>query len=441
MRASCHARDALELVGRVAPGGRVVGVDIAAALLDRAREHAAEAGIANIQFQYADVQSSDLGSARFDGAFSRFGVMFFADPVAAFTNVYRSLKPGAVLSFVCWQPATSNDWMLIPVQAAVSVLGTAPEMPPPDAPGPFSLSDQKRVRLILDSAGFHNIDIKAHDDLIRTPAERIPESADSALRVGAVQRMLEGVDPETVQRVRAALHLGGLGYGGRVAFPWPLSVGSHDLIPVGVDSTHTVHLATGMASDPTSIGSTGPAVSVGRLPVQREVTPAPGTQRESAWQPRTLCGRPWTSPLTDLALDLLGEDRRLLCGSCWRTVEGWLSPLPQAEGEDAVVVWIVSTVLEVGEAMIDGVPVPRIESLRRRVRSELKAAVGGSVHTAKIGPTTMWVSSGVVNDAKTPERWQAEMRAGMQRAWAMKDGQEVEPPRWRRHWSEIEEPR
>ena len=104
-------------------------------------------------------------------------------------------------------------------------------------------------------------------------------------------------------------------------------------------------------------------------------------------------------------------------------------------------VWIVSTVLEVGEAMIDGVPVPRIESLRRRVRSELKAAVGGSVHTAKIGPTTMWVSSGVVNDAKTPERWQAEMRAGMQRAWAMKDGQEVEPPRWRRHWSEIEEPR
>jgi SAM-dependent methyltransferase len=195
----------LDLAGRVAPGGRVVGVDIAAALLDRAREHAAEAGIANIQFQHADVQSSDLGSARFDGAFSRFGVMFFADPVAAFTNVYRSLKPDAVLSFVCWQPVTSNDWMLVPAQAAVSVLGTAPEMPAPDAPGPFSLSDQNRVRTILDSAGFHNIDIKPHDDLIRTLAERIPEAADSALRVGAVQRMLEGVDPETVQRVRAAI--------------------------------------------------------------------------------------------------------------------------------------------------------------------------------------------------------------------------------------------
>ena len=195
----------LALAGRVAPGGRAVGVDIAIALLDRAREHAADAGIANIEFQHADVQSSDLGSARFDGAFSRFGVMFFADPVAAFTNVHRSLKPGAALSFVCWRPVTSNDWMFVPAQAAVSVLGTAPDTPAPDAPGPFSLSDPNRVRIILDSAGFHHIDITAHDDLMRTPAERIPESADSALRVGAVQRMLEGVDPETVQRVRGAI--------------------------------------------------------------------------------------------------------------------------------------------------------------------------------------------------------------------------------------------
>ena len=90
---------------------------------------------------------------------------------------------------------------------------------------------------------------------------------------------------------------------------------------------------------------------------------------------------------------------------------------------------------------MEGVPVPRIESVRRRVRSELKAAVGGSVRTSKIGPTTLWVSSGIVNDAKTPDRWQAEMRAGMERAWAIENGQEVDPPRWRRHWSEIEEPR
>jgi hypothetical protein len=90
--------------------------------------------------------------------------------------------------------------------------------------------------------------------------------------------------------------------------------------------------------------------------------------------------------------------------------------------------------------LIEGVPIPRIESLRRRVRSELKAAVGGSVRTAKIGPTTLWVWSGIVNDAKTPERWEAEMRAAMERVSAVQNGQEVEPPRWRRHWSAIAKP-
>jgi SAM-dependent methyltransferase len=195
----------LQLAARVAPGGRAVGVDIAAALLDRARQHAADATVDNVEFRHADVQSSHLGQAGFDGAFSRFGVMFFADPVAAFTNVDQALKPDGVLSFVCWQPMTSNEWMLVPAQAAVSVLGTPPEMPPLDAPGPFSLSDPNRVRSILDRAGFHHVDIAPHDDLMRTTAERIPELADSSLRVGALQRMLQGADSETIQRVRAAI--------------------------------------------------------------------------------------------------------------------------------------------------------------------------------------------------------------------------------------------
>jgi SAM-dependent methyltransferase len=195
----------LELAGRVAPGGGVLGIDIAVALLERAREHAAAAGIDNIDFRHADAQSDDLGRGRFDGAFSRFGVMFFADPVAAFANIHRCLKPGAVLSFVCWQPISSNQWMFIPAQAAVSVLGTPPEMTAPDTPGPFSLSDKDRVGRVVGSARFHSIDIKAHDDLIRTPVEGIPETADSALRMGAVQRMLQDANPETIQRVRAAI--------------------------------------------------------------------------------------------------------------------------------------------------------------------------------------------------------------------------------------------
>jgi SAM-dependent methyltransferase len=198
-------RTTLELANRVAPGGRVLGLDIALALLARAREQAVAAGIDNVDFQHADLQSYDLGSAQFDGAYSRFGVMFFADPVAAFTNIHRSLRSDAVLSFVCWQPMTANEWMLVPAQAAASVLATTPEMPAPDAPGPFSLSDSDRVERVVGGAGFHHVDIEVHDDLIGISAEGISAFADSAMRVGAVQRMLESADAETIQRARAAI--------------------------------------------------------------------------------------------------------------------------------------------------------------------------------------------------------------------------------------------
>lgn len=195
----------VELARRVTPGGRVVGVDITAALLDRAREHAREAGVDNIEFQHGDVQSSDIGRSRFDRAFSRFGVMFFADPVAAFANVHDALKPGGVLSFACWQAVTSNEWMLVPAIAAVSALGAAPEMPAPDAPGPFSLCDTDRTRAILEKAGFTGVDIKNHSDVMSMPEDTIPVWVDSALRVGMVQRMLEGADAGTTERVRAAI--------------------------------------------------------------------------------------------------------------------------------------------------------------------------------------------------------------------------------------------
>lgn len=196
----------VELARRVLPGGRAVGFDISSALLERARENAAGAGVDNVELQHADVQSSDIGTARFDGGFSRFGVMFFADPVAAFGNVHGALKPGGVLSFACWQAVTSNEWMLVPAMAAVSVLGTLPEMPGPDAPGPFSLADADRTRKILESAGFHDVDIAGHSDTMRMPEETVASWAESTMKVGAVQRMLEDKDAETAERVRVAIN-------------------------------------------------------------------------------------------------------------------------------------------------------------------------------------------------------------------------------------------
>jgi hypothetical protein len=104
-----------------------------------------------------------------------------------------------------------------------------------------------------------------------------------------------------------------------------------------------------------------------------------------------------------------------------------------------VAAWLLRTVLQFGEAMLEGVPVPRMQALRARVRSDIKAAVGGSVTTRTVGPTTLWVSSGLVNGAKTPERWQAEMRAGMERMEAAGRGEVLAPAAWRRHWSEVTE--
>jgi SAM-dependent methyltransferase len=198
-------RTTLALASRVAPDGRALGVDIAADMLARARQHAASAGVENVDFVQADVQAQALGDAGFDAAYSRFGVMFFADPVAAFAAVHRSLGRAGVLSFVCWQPLTGNDWMLVPGMAAASVVGAALTMPPPDEPGPFSLADPERIRSILSSAGFHDVDIQPDSDFVVTPEERVSQAAATATRVGRVRDLLKDASPSVRDQARTAI--------------------------------------------------------------------------------------------------------------------------------------------------------------------------------------------------------------------------------------------
>ena len=186
----------------------------------------------------------------------------------------------------------------------------------------------------------------------------------------------------------------------------------------------TVHLAgrargSDIASPPERVGSSDPS------------------RPRAEWPTRTLCGRPYVRIVTEPGLDLLGDDARRLCKSCWRIVERWLSPPPVAEGEADVLRWIVAAVLEIGEAMVEGVPVPRLESIRRRVRSELKSTIGGSVHTHVIGVNALLVRSGLVIDARTPEQWQKELHAAAERMWAIEAGEPVDAPRWRRRWEDI----
>jgi SAM-dependent methyltransferase len=141
----------LQLAERVGPRGWLTGVDISAPMLERARERAAERGLANARFVLADAQEARLGE--FDLVFSRFGVMFFADPTAAFSNLRAQLAPGGRVSFVCWQEMKRNPWMQVPMRSVAQHVAL-PAPPAPGAPGPFSLADAARLRGILDQAGF-----------------------------------------------------------------------------------------------------------------------------------------------------------------------------------------------------------------------------------------------------------------------------------------------
>lgn len=144
----------LELARAVAPGGSVLGVDISHPLLEVAR-HRAEA-VEGATFLEADAQTYPFEPASFDGAYSRFGVMFFADPPAAFANIRRALKPGGRLAFVCWREPRLNPAMTLAMAAAQQIV----EPPPPPekgAPGPFAFADPDRVRAVLAGGGFEDV--------------------------------------------------------------------------------------------------------------------------------------------------------------------------------------------------------------------------------------------------------------------------------------------
>lgn len=153
----------LELARAVAPGGEVTGADISRPLLEVARARSRD--VAGVKYVEADVQAYPFPDGAFDAAFSRFGVMFFAEPPAAFANLRRALKPGGRLAFVCWRTPAENPIMSLPLAAALAHL--PPPVPPePGAPGPFAFADPDRVRGILAMAGFVDVQVTPHDQQI-----------------------------------------------------------------------------------------------------------------------------------------------------------------------------------------------------------------------------------------------------------------------------------
>lgn len=143
---------------RRAPHGEVVGVDLSSAMLERAREAAEREGLGNVRFVQADAQVHRFDGGSFDVAISRTGAMFFADPVAAFTNLGRALRPGGRLTLLVWQAPTANEW-ISEIMRTFSA-GRQLPTPPPGAPGPFSLADPERSRAVLEAAGFVDVQVR-----------------------------------------------------------------------------------------------------------------------------------------------------------------------------------------------------------------------------------------------------------------------------------------
>ncbi|PLS23228.1 class I SAM-dependent methyltransferase [Neptunicoccus cionae] len=142
-----------EFAKAVGPNGQVQGLDISTTMLEQARITAKAIGLENVTFVRADAQTEPLPENRFDHIISRFGVMFFDDPVAAFKNIFKSLNHGGNLTMACWGPFKENPWFTLPRRAATDLLGNPPPMNPRD-PGPFAFADTDYVLSILKDAGF-----------------------------------------------------------------------------------------------------------------------------------------------------------------------------------------------------------------------------------------------------------------------------------------------
>jgi SAM-dependent methyltransferase len=195
----------LRLAAAVGMEGHVLGCDVSAPMLALARQRIAAAEVCNVNVVQADAQSHEFPENAFDLLISRFGVMFFAHPTAAFTNLRRPLRPEGRLAFVCWAPLADNPFFLLPMQIAARHLGSA-EPTPPRAPGPLAFSEPDYVRDILASAGWKEVQIKDRRPPLLGFATA-KEQAAFSIEMGPVSRLIaeRQPDPATVETLRMEL--------------------------------------------------------------------------------------------------------------------------------------------------------------------------------------------------------------------------------------------
>ncbi len=194
---------ALRAAQQVGPKGHVLGVDISEQFLERARNRADQVKLDNLEFRYADAQVAELSSGDVDAMISRFGVMFFTDPGAAFANMARALKPGGQITFAAWAGLSENPWFKIPHISAVKRLGQPPKVDR-NAPGPLAFHDRDRVAGLMAQAGLNDIRIEAVPLALTAPAS-VEDAALLCTRVGPAARVIDHFEG-TQEDVDAIVH-------------------------------------------------------------------------------------------------------------------------------------------------------------------------------------------------------------------------------------------
>jgi SAM-dependent methyltransferase len=200
--------------GRLASAGSVVGVDLSAAMIERARRLTEAEGLHNVTFEQADAELHHFPTERFDVTISRFGTMFFADPVAAFANIGRAMRPTGRLVMMVWQHHDRNEWS-VSIERALAIDASEPTVSP-GAPDPFSLADPTNTTQVLEAAGFG----EATFTDVHAPVYYGPDVAAALEWVSGfsgVSEALQRLDPRSTERTRERLrqtmaaHAGGDG--------------------------------------------------------------------------------------------------------------------------------------------------------------------------------------------------------------------------------------
>lgn len=196
----CGTGQTTRAAARLASEGTVLGVDLSARMIDLARRRATSEGLQNVRFEQADAQVHAFAPAPFELAISRTGTMFFGEPVSAFANVRRSLRPNGQLAILVWQGPGPNEWL----RELAGALAAGRDMagPPPGAPGPFAMADPTTAHEVLARAGFGAIEIEG----LEAPMWFGSDPADAeTFVIGLLGWMLHGLDDVRQARARDAL--------------------------------------------------------------------------------------------------------------------------------------------------------------------------------------------------------------------------------------------